>query len=66
MQEHTGPFFDAITNIACLLLSFVVFALAPQECLNFVHFKYSQYSRKVVGIGRNKGKKIVEVSLVRQ
>lgn len=61
MQEHTGPFFDAITNIACILLSFVVFALAPQECT----FQ-SLYSRKVVAIGRNKGKKIVEVSLVRQ
>lgn len=35
MQERTGPFFDTITNTACILLSFVVFVLAPQECLHF-------------------------------
>lgn len=72
MQERTGPFFDTvilftITNIAwnniiqSILLRFVVFALAPQECLNFVHFSHytvliPHWFRKVVGIGRNKEK----------
>ena len=65
-------FFDTvilftITNIAwnniiqSILLSFVVFALAPQECLNLVHFSHytvliPHWFRKVVGIGRNKEK----------